>query len=99
MATVEHALPIPTIYDDILHLYAQSGTGTTPTLLVHYGGAWGEQLVWQQPLSFDQKCVPTSIIDPLEDSIEIPLHRLRRFVRHDSLESISESTSRPKDCK
>jgi len=77
MATVEHALPLPTLYDDILHLYAASGTGTTPTLLVHYGGVWGEQLVWQQPLAFDNK--------------------LRDFVRHDILESVSESTSRPKD--
>ncbi|KAJ3543125.1 hypothetical protein NMY22_g3250 [Coprinellus aureogranulatus] len=46
MTTVEHALPIPTLYDDVLTLYALSGTGSTPTHVVNYGGAWGEQFVW-----------------------------------------------------
>ena len=46
MTTVEHALPIPVLYDDVLTLYALSGTGATPTHIVNYGGAWGEQLVW-----------------------------------------------------
>ncbi|KAG6894359.1 hypothetical protein C0992_006460, partial [Termitomyces sp. T32_za158] len=36
----------PTLYDDILTLYALSGTGATPTHIVNYGGAWGEQWVW-----------------------------------------------------
>lgn len=46
MTTVEHALPVPRLYDDVLILYALSGTGSTPTHLVNYGGAWGEQVVW-----------------------------------------------------
>lgn len=46
MTTVEHALPVPILYDDILTLYAYSGTGATPTHIVNYGGAWGEQYVW-----------------------------------------------------
>lgn len=46
MTTVEHALPVPTLYEDVLTLYALSGTGSTPTHIVNYGGAWGEQLVW-----------------------------------------------------
>jgi hypothetical protein len=46
MTTVEHALPISTLYDDVLTLFALSGTGATPTHIVNYGGAWGEQLVW-----------------------------------------------------
>ncbi|KAG6845196.1 hypothetical protein H0H87_012523 [Tephrocybe sp. NHM501043] len=46
MTTVEHALPVPTLYEDVLTLYASSGTGATPTHIVNYGGAWGEQLVW-----------------------------------------------------
>jgi len=46
MTTVEHSLPVPVLYDDILTLYALSGTGATPTHIVNYGGAWGEQLVW-----------------------------------------------------
>jgi len=46
MTTVEHALPVPTLFDDVLTLYALSGTGATPTHIVNYGGAWGEQIVW-----------------------------------------------------
>jgi len=46
MTTVEHALPVATLYEDILTLYALSGTGATPTHIVNYGGAWGEQIVW-----------------------------------------------------
>uniref|UniRef100_A0A8H7Y2X4 Amidohydrolase-related domain-containing protein n=1 Tax=Psilocybe cubensis TaxID=181762 RepID=A0A8H7Y2X4_PSICU len=46
MTTVEHPLPIPQLYDDVITLYALSGTGATPTHIVNYGGAWGEQLVW-----------------------------------------------------
>ncbi|THH26786.1 hypothetical protein EUX98_g7409 [Antrodiella citrinella] len=46
MTTIEHALPVPALYDDIITLYALSGTGSTPTHIVNYGGAWGEQYVW-----------------------------------------------------
>ena len=46
MATVEHALPVPVLYDDIITLFSQSGTGSTPTHIVNYGGVMGEQLVW-----------------------------------------------------
>ena len=46
MTTVEHAIPVPTLYEDVLTLYALSGTGSTPTHIVNYGGGWGEQLVW-----------------------------------------------------
>ena len=46
MTTVEHALPVPTLYEDVLTLFALSGTGSTPTHVVNYGGAWGEQYVW-----------------------------------------------------
>jgi hypothetical protein len=48
MATIEHAIPIPVLHDDVLTLYAQSGTATTPTHIVNYGGAMGEQLVWAE---------------------------------------------------
>lgn len=46
MTTIEHALPIPKLFDDVLTLYSLSGTGATPTHVVNYGGAMGEQLVW-----------------------------------------------------
>ncbi|KAF9555567.1 hypothetical protein CPC08DRAFT_125514 [Agrocybe pediades] len=77
MTTVEHALPVPRLYEDVLTLHALSGTGSTPTHLVNYGGAWGEQLVWAN-----------------EDIPNDP--KLRRFTRHDILQGLSETTSRPK---
>jgi hypothetical protein len=46
MTTIEHALPVPQLFEDVLTFYALSGTGSTPTHVVNYGGAWGEQLVW-----------------------------------------------------
>jgi imidazolonepropionase-like amidohydrolase len=37
----EHSLPVP-IHNDVVQLLAKSGTYYTPTLLVSYGGPWGE---------------------------------------------------------
>ncbi|MEP7381226.1 MAG: amidohydrolase family protein [Gemmatimonadota bacterium] len=39
---VEHNLPITPLFDDVLKLFAASGTVSTPTLLVTYGGPWVE---------------------------------------------------------
>jgi Tol biopolymer transport system component len=38
----EHALPIYPLYDDITQLMVNVGTNYTPTMLVAYGGPWGE---------------------------------------------------------
>ena len=46
MTTVEHSIPVPVLYDDMLTLYALSGTGSTPTHVVNYGGAMGEEHIW-----------------------------------------------------
>lgn len=94
---MEHAIPIPTLYDDVLTLYALSGTGSTPTHIVNYGGVMGEQLVWaNRDLPNDPKYV--RYINYISYTC-LSLSRLRRFTRHDILEGLSESTSRPKDCK
>jgi hypothetical protein len=39
---IEHALPIAPIYDDVVQLFAKSGLTNTPTLIVSYGGPFGE---------------------------------------------------------
>jgi len=44
---IEHALPIPRVYKDTIQLFAQSGTGYTPTLVVGYGGLSGEYYWYQ----------------------------------------------------
>ncbi len=38
----EHTLPITPLYKDVLQLFAQSGISETPTLIVNYGGPFGE---------------------------------------------------------
>lgn len=78
MTTIEHPLPIPELFDDIITLFALSGTGSTPTHIVNYGGVMGEQFVWAN-----------------EDIPNDP--KLRRFTRHDILDSLSETSSRPKN--
>lgn len=44
---VEHALPVPVVYDDVQRLFAASSSGYTPTELVAYGGLWGENWFYQ----------------------------------------------------
>lgn len=39
---VEHNLPITPLYNDVVELFKASGTVSTPTLVVSYGGPWME---------------------------------------------------------
>jgi imidazolonepropionase-like amidohydrolase len=65
---IEHALPVAHLYDDALTLLSRSRTGYTPTLVVAYGGIWGENYwyqhtdVWKDErlLTF----VPRDVVDP-----------------------------------
>ncbi|HUP63051.1 MAG TPA: amidohydrolase family protein [Thermoanaerobaculia bacterium] len=64
---IEHSIPVGAIYDDVVQLWSKSKTGYTPTLVVGYGGNWGENYwyqktnVWADPrlTSF----VPRRILD------------------------------------
>lgn len=38
----EHTLPITPLYNDVLQMFSKSGIAETPTLIVSYGGPWGE---------------------------------------------------------
>jgi len=62
----EHALPVR-LQKDIVDFVAQSGTYYTPTLLVAYGGPWGEQYYWQTHNAHDDaklnRFTPHDIID------------------------------------
>lgn len=44
---VEHSLPVPVLYDDIVTLFAESQVGYTPTAIVGYGGLSGEYYFYQ----------------------------------------------------
>jgi imidazolonepropionase-like amidohydrolase/Tol biopolymer transport system component len=64
---VEHTIPVAKAYEDTLQLWSGTTVGYTPTLLVGYGGLWGENYwyaktnVWedQRLLAF----VPRRIVD------------------------------------
>jgi imidazolonepropionase-like amidohydrolase len=45
---IEHAIPVAPLYKDVLTLFARSRTGYTPTLIVGYGGIWGENYWYQK---------------------------------------------------
>jgi imidazolonepropionase-like amidohydrolase/Tol biopolymer transport system component len=44
---LEHSLPVPNLYSDVVNLFAKSETGYTPTLIVGYGGLMGEYYWYQ----------------------------------------------------
>ena len=64
---VEHALPVPAVYDDVKQLWSKTQVGYTPTLGVAYGGLDGEHYfyartdVWKHPLL--TKYVPRPVLD------------------------------------
>jgi imidazolonepropionase-like amidohydrolase len=65
--TVEHSLPVPRLYKDVVTLFAKSRTGYTPTLIVGYGGIWGENYWYQHSNVWENQRLlafsPREIID------------------------------------
>lgn len=65
--TIEHSLPVQKIYDDVTQFWKGSGTAYTPTLIVAYGGAFGENYwyqktnVWEEPIL--SRWVPRPLLD------------------------------------
>jgi imidazolonepropionase-like amidohydrolase/Tol biopolymer transport system component len=65
---IEHALPVPQVYRDVLQLWSKSATGYTPTLIVGYGGIMGEHYwyqhlrVWDHPKM--RAFVPPFAVEP-----------------------------------
>ncbi|MFQ5654568.1 MAG: amidohydrolase family protein, partial [Planctomycetota bacterium] len=66
--TIEHAIPVAPLYEDVLHLVSRSGTAYTPTLVVGYGGPFGEQWWYQHSEVWRNRrllrWVPRSVVDP-----------------------------------
>ena len=53
---IEHSLPIVPAYQDVVELFATSGTVNSPTLLVSYGGPWAENYFYtREDLFGDEK--------------------------------------------
>ncbi|MDP7592467.1 MAG: amidohydrolase family protein [Litorilituus sp.] len=66
--TLEHSIPVANVYDDVKQLWAQSQMAYTPTLVVAYGGIWGENYwydttdVWLHPRL--SQYVPSEFLQP-----------------------------------
>ncbi|HUF48882.1 MAG TPA: amidohydrolase family protein [Vicinamibacterales bacterium] len=66
--TVEHNLPVPVLYHDIVQVFARSSVGYTPTLVVSYGSLSGEYY-WYQHMNVWQherllRFVPGDVVGP-----------------------------------
>ena len=64
---IEHSIPVSRIYDDVRQLWGGTKVGYTPTLIVGYGGLWGENYWYAKTNVWDDKrlltFVPREIID------------------------------------
>nr|MBP6625654.1 amidohydrolase family protein [Chitinophagaceae bacterium] len=65
--TIEHNLPVATLYNDVISLCKQSHTAMTPTLIVCYGAPNGEYYWYQHTNVWEKerllRFTPRSIID------------------------------------
>ena len=64
---LEHSLPVPRIYRDVVELFAQAGSAYTPTIIVGYGGLTGEHYFYQRDQVWENDrlltYVPRGIVD------------------------------------
>ena len=65
---VEHSIPVANVYKDVVELWPPGRVGYTPTLIVGYGGLFGETYwyqhtnVWEDPKL--SRFVPPFVLDP-----------------------------------
>jgi imidazolonepropionase-like amidohydrolase len=91
---IEHAIPVAPLRKDVVTLLARSKTGYTPTLIVGYGGVWGENYWYQESDVFRnerlRRFVPGEQLDararrrmlvPEEDFYHIELAKTAKAVR------------------
>jgi len=64
---VEHSLPVARIYNDVVQLWSRTKVGYTPTLIVGYGGNWGENYWYQKTNVWEDerlsRFVPRRLLD------------------------------------
>lgn len=82
--TLEHAIPLTPLYEPELRLLAECGTTYTPTLVVGYGGLWGENYWYQKSEVWTnsrlRRFVPSSVV--------VPRSRRRVMVPHEEFHHI-----------
>ncbi|HSR54417.1 MAG TPA: amidohydrolase family protein [Acidobacteriota bacterium] len=64
---IEHAIPVSNVYGDVLDLWPATEVGYTPTLVVAYGGRWGEDYWYQKTKVWENerllRYVPREFVD------------------------------------
>lgn len=64
---IEHSLPVSPLYRDVTGLFSATQVGYTPTLVVSYGGLWGENYWYQHQKVFEhphlQRFMPQALLD------------------------------------
>ena len=64
---IEHSIPVSPLYKDVLTLFAATKVGYTPTLIVSYGGLWGENYWYQHQSVFEHELLinytPRELLD------------------------------------
>ncbi|MDH4037963.1 MAG: amidohydrolase family protein [Candidatus Krumholzibacteria bacterium] len=64
---IEHTIPVAPIYKDVTTLWGASKTGSTPTLVVGYGGLWGENYWYQKSNVWENERLLTFTPRPVVD--------------------------------
>ncbi|HXH07003.1 MAG TPA: amidohydrolase family protein [Vicinamibacterales bacterium] len=81
---VEHSLPVPRLYRDVITLFAKSGAGYTPTLIVGYGGLSGEYY-WYQHTEVWKNARLLGFVPP---DVVVPRSRRRTMAAEDDFHHV-----------
>jgi len=64
---IEHSIPVAKVYKDVHQFWSQSNTAYTPTLVVGYGGIWGENYFYEHTNVWENErlltFVPRRLVD------------------------------------
>ena len=92
---IEHAVPVAPLHEDVLNLWGATDVGYTPTLVVGYGGLWGENYwyantdVWRDErlLTF----TPRGLVDGLaRRSVKVPEDEYWHITLAESAKELSD---------
>lgn len=95
MSSVEHAMVPSVLHDDVLTLWSMSGTSSTPTHILGYGGAFGEEQVWSdRNVAQDEKIrrfIPHSALEAHQEATSRPYYS---FAFHNTSRTTAELIQR-----
>jgi imidazolonepropionase-like amidohydrolase/Tol biopolymer transport system component len=76
---VEHSLPVPRLYKDVVTLFSKSKSGYTPTMIVGYGGLSGEYYWYQHDNVWENK----RLLKYTPEDVIVPRSRRRLMAAED----------------